>query len=289
MALSKKRNGRITGSSIGAILGVCPFNKPADIMRRMVRSYHGAESEFEGNVATEHGSFHEEYALADFELNTGIEVAEAGEEEAFYIHPDHDWLGATPDGRIYKKGGDHGVEIKCPFGKRNDVTPVFKTVAEQPHYFAQMQYEMYCAGTVSVYFYQWTANGSLIELVPFDQKFINDTLPQLKLFYDQYLIEREENFQQHLDPLVTEIPESLAADEYKLAKIDMEAAKEKMDLAKDQLIKLANGKKSRIGGLIVYKIERKGSVSYAKVAKDYCPDIDLGEYTGKPSVSWAVK
>lgn len=258
-------------------------------MRRMVRSYHGAESEFEGNIATEYGKFHEEYALADFELNMGLYVSEAGKDEVFYIHPDNDWLGATPDGRIYNKDGEHGVEIKCPFGKRNDKDPIFKTSQEQPQYVAQMQYQMYCSGTVSVYFYQWTASGSLVEVVPFDQQFIDDTLPQLKSFYDQYLVEREENFQQYLDPLTTEIPESLAADEYKLAKIDMEAAKEKMDLAKEQLVKMANGKRSRIGGLLVYQIERKGSVSYAKVVKDNCPEVDLFEYTGKPSVIWAVK
>lgn len=291
MALSPKRKGRITGSSIGAILGLCPFNKPADIMRRMVRSHHGAPSEFEGNVATEYGKFHEDYALADFELETGFEVIETGENEVFYIHPEYDWLGATPDGRILYDSHTKNelLEIKCPYGKRNDKEPVFKTPEEQPHYFAQMQYEMFCSEASMVNFYQWSNNGDRLDLILFDQSFIDKTLPVLKLFYGQYLLEREENFQQHLDPLITEIPEALAADEYKLAKIDMEAAKEKMDLAKAQLVKMANGKKARIGGLLVYQIERKGSVSYAKVVKDNCPGVDLSEYTGTPSFSWAVK
>ena len=52
----EKRKGLITGSSVGAILGVNPWRTPADVMRSMVREYHGAESEFKGNIATEYGT-----------------------------------------------------------------------------------------------------------------------------------------------------------------------------------------------------------------------------------------
>jgi len=48
----KAREGRVTGSSVGAILGLSPFMAPDDVMRRMVREYHGAEAEFQGNSAT---------------------------------------------------------------------------------------------------------------------------------------------------------------------------------------------------------------------------------------------
>ena len=290
MALSPKRKGRITGSSIGAILGVSPFATPDDVMRSMVRAWHGAESEFKGNVATEYGKFHEDYALAEFELQTDLDVSETGNNEVFHIHPEYDWIGATPDGRI--PFGDYAelLEIKCPYGKRNDKQPVFKTIEEQPHYHAQMQYEMFCSQVLtSVNFMQWNQYDYSLVKVDFDQVFIDETLPKLKLFYGQYLLEREENYQQHLDPLVLEIPESLAAEEYKLAKADMETAKKQMDLAKAQLVKMANGKKAKIAGLSVYPVERKGSVSYAKVVADHCPDVDLTSYTGKPSTSWTVK
>ena len=290
MALSPKRKGRITGSSIGAILGLSPFATPDDVMRSMVRAWHGAESEFKGNVATEYGKFHEDYALAEFELQTGFEVDNTGENEVFYIHPEHDWLGATPDGFI--PFGDHAelLEIKAPYGKRKDEKPIFKTVEEQPHYHAQMQYEMYCSQILTrVNFYQWNQYDNSLVSVEFDQKFIDDTLPVLKAFYDRYLIEREENYQQHLDPLILEIPESLAADEYRLAKADMEKAKKQMDLAKAQLIKLADGKKANIAGLSVYPINKTGSISYAKVVAEHLPDLDLEPYRGKSSTNWGIK
>lgn len=290
MALSPKRKGRITGSSIGAILGLSPFATPDDVMRSMVRAWHGAESEFKGNVATEYGKFHEDYALAEFELQTHLDVLETGEDEVFHIHPDYDWIGATPDGRIPYEEYAELLEIKCPYGKRNDKEPVFKTVEEQPHYHAQMQYEMFCSQvTTAVNFYQWNQYDNSLVTVEYDQAFIDETLPKLKAFYDQYLIEREENYQQHLDPLILEIPESLAAEEYKLAKADMEAAKKQMDLAKAQLIKMANGKKANIAGLSVYPINRTGSISYAKVVADHLPDLDLESYRGKASTSWGVK
>ena len=86
------RKGRITGSAVGGILGVSKYSKPSEILRRMVREYHGQPSEFSGNVATEYGTINEPNALADYELETGNTVVEVG-----FIQF-NDWLGASPDG-----------------------------------------------------------------------------------------------------------------------------------------------------------------------------------------------
>lgn len=51
----EQRKLRITGSRVGAILGLSPWQKPADVMRAMVREYHGAESEFKGGPHIDHG------------------------------------------------------------------------------------------------------------------------------------------------------------------------------------------------------------------------------------------
>ena len=40
------RKGKLTGSNIGAALGINPWKTPDDLIRQMVREYHGAESEF---------------------------------------------------------------------------------------------------------------------------------------------------------------------------------------------------------------------------------------------------
>lgn len=276
----EQRKGMITGSRVGAILGLSPFQKPADVLRAMVRDYHGAEPEFTGNAATEYGTFHEEYAQADFEMATGDTVQEVG----FCVHPEHEWLGASPDGLV---GDDHVIEIKCPFGKRYDTTPTFKPIVEQQHYYAQVQIEMACTGREKCFFFQWNRHVWMLDVVYYSQQWMDDNLPRLKSFFDHY--QSEINNPEHLEELVREIPDQVAADEYIIAKADFDAAKEKLDKAKSALIDLAGGKKSKISGLLVYPIERKGSISYAKLVKEHCPDVDVEPYRGKGTKSWAVK
>ena len=50
------RKHRITGSVAGAVLGLNPYMKPADVMRNMVRDFHGYEREFKTNAAVEWGN-----------------------------------------------------------------------------------------------------------------------------------------------------------------------------------------------------------------------------------------
>ena len=142
----EKRKGKITGSIVGAILGLSPFKKEKEVLRDLVRAYHGAESEFKGNIATEYGNKNEPVAIKNFELETGKEVIETG----FHIHPILSWLGASPDGLV----GDNAIiEIKCPYGKRRGES--FNSIQDQLHYYAQMQIEMNCTGRKLAIFYQW--------------------------------------------------------------------------------------------------------------------------------------
>jgi hypothetical protein len=179
----KARKGRVTGSSVGAILGLSPFNKPADVMRRMVRDYYGLPSEFTGNVATEWGTLHESGAIVEYEMLTGRNVEPA----TFVMH--EDWIGASPDGYV----GENGlIEVKCPFGLRLEFAPVkFKLAKMQPHYFAQMQIQMLATNREWCDFWQWTPSDTSLERVNRDDKYIETALKGLRYFYDEYLIERE--------------------------------------------------------------------------------------------------
>lgn len=56
----------------------------------------------------------------------------------------------------------------------------------------------------------------------------------------------------------------------------------------DELIGMANGCNAEICGRKLTKVEKKGSVSYAKVVKDHCPKVDLSPYTGAPSTYWKL-
>jgi putative phage-type endonuclease len=177
------RKGRITGSSVGAILGLSPFAKPDDIMRRMVRDYHNADPEFKGNVATEWGTYHEPGAITEYEMFTGRTVEPA----SFYMW--EDWLGASPDGFV----GEHGlIEVKCPFGLRDLMPPVlFKTAKMQAHYYAQMQIQMFVTNRQWCDFWQWTPRDNYLERVERDDRYLETILRGLKFFYERYLIERE--------------------------------------------------------------------------------------------------
>jgi putative phage-type endonuclease len=275
----EQRKGKITGSRVGAILGLSPFSKPKDVMRSMVRDYHGAESEFKGNVATNYGTANEPAATFDFEFETGLNVSETG----FHVHSEFDWLGASPDGFI---GEDDVIEIKCPYGKRESSD--FLSYIEQPHYYAQMQIEMFCSGRKKCHFFQWSPIGTMIEFVDFSQPWIDEHLPKLKEFYDKYL-EEIKNPDKHLADLVQNKDAQHLADEYNKAKAEMADAKIRMDEAKAKIIAIADGKKTNVSGLLVFKTEKKGSIAYAKAVKALMPDADLEPYRGKATEYWTVK
>ena len=268
------RAQRITGSAIGAILGLSPFATPADVMRRMVRDYHGQPSEFKGNVATEHGTINEPNALADYVMQYE-QVIECG----FFVHPDFEWLGASPDGLI---GDDGLIEIKCPYSKRHDADG-FKPISEQQHYYAQMQYEMFCTGRKWCDFYQWSPYGDKLDRVNLDPLFIEETLPQLKSFYDEYLEQRKpENAWRYIDG-------GDLVQKYKMAKAALEVATAELEEAKQALIDATEGKGGKVGDLNITKAKRQGSIAYAKAVKELLPDADLEAYRGKESEYWVVK
>lgn len=270
----KARANRITGSAIGAILGLSPFATPQDVMRRMVREYHGQPSEFTGNAATVYGQLNEPNALADYKIEHN-DVSECG----FYVHPDFEWLGASPDGLI---GDDGLIEIKCPFGKRYDINPLFSTIDQQMHYYAQIQYQLFCTGRTWCHFYQWNSYGHSLEMVNFDPQFIEDTLPQLQDFYSCFITERSHNAWKYIDG-------GELVQKYKMAKAALEVAEAELDEAKQALIAATDGKGGKIGDLNITLAKRQGGIAYAKAVKDLLPDADLEAYRGKETEYWTVK
>ena len=279
------RKGLITGSTVGAILGLSPFMKPGDVMRRMVREYHGAESEFSGNVATEYGTFNEDGARLEYELETGNKVEEVG----FYVH-ENGWLGASPDGFV----GDHKlIEIKCPYGQRVKNPPEFKSIKEQEHYYAQIQVQLYVTGRAQCDFYQWSQYGTKLEVIDLDLAYLDEIKPQLKDFHDEYLnvVKTKSLYELHLSPPLKEITTLDSAkllDEYDELLDAIERASERKREILEQLIELSGEQNSLIHGRPLKCIERKGSVDFSKIVKKYLPEIDAEQYRRKPSTYWKL-
>lgn len=273
------RKGRLTASSIGAVMGLDPYRTRDDVMRSMVREYHGAESEFTGNVATEWGVANEAGAIAEFEMETGLKVRPS----PFYPYGDR--YGASPDGEI---GNDALIEVKCPFSLRKEGVPT-KSAMDQPHYYMQMQMQMLVTGAMECYFYQWSPQGARREVVTFDREAYDELMVEADKFMADFA-EEIDNLD-HLEDLRVEID---TPDAHKMMREYQELA-EAIDNAKDRrkdiiesIAKASGGKNANIGKHKLTRVERKGSVSYAKVVKEHAPDVDLEPYRGKSSEYWKL-
>ncbi|RYY31988.1 hypothetical protein EON62_05955, partial [archaeon] len=146
------------------------------------------------------------------------------------------WLGASPDGSVTD---GKGLEVKCPYGIRNDPEPEFKQVSEYPHYVAQMNIEAYCADVQSVWFYRWTPHATCLKLHHRDDDWLNENLPILKQFWAEYVdtINDPEACEEHLQPLraVIDTPEAWRmAQEYdELSEAIDRATERKVDLLRE--------------------------------------------------------
>lgn len=274
------RRGRVTGSVVGAILECAPYMSREDAFRALVRSMHGMPSEFSGNVATEYGTYNEPGALAEYQMESGNKVDPAG----FVTHDD--WLGASPDGYV---GVDGLVEIKCPYGKRKENPPIFKSIEEQPHYYAQIQVQLFVTGRDWCDFYQWSPHGTKTERVFFDMAWIDDNLPILQNFHLAAKQADPADYEGPKRPVI-DTPEAakLVAEYDELSEaIDNATARKKDILAR--MVQIAGERDAKIAGRNLTLVKRKGSVSYAKALAKYAPKADLEPFRGKPSESWQLK
>jgi putative phage-type endonuclease len=274
------RAGRVTASNAGALLGLSPHTSEADGFRRLVRSMHGFDSEFVGNVATEYGTFHEDGALAEYKMETGHDV----EPLAFATHAD--WLGASPDGMINEDGM---LEIKCPFGQRSPTPNGFKSIEDQPHYFAQMQIQMLCTGRNWCDFFQWSPHGTKLEKVDLDQVWLDENLVEM---YDIWLRAKK------ADPADFVGPKRQEYDTPEAAKLvaEYDELRDAIDNANDRkkdiiarMVEMSGKRNAVIGGRNLTLVKNKGKFSYAKALAKIAPNADLEPYRGNASESWQLK
>lgn len=278
------RKGRVTGSAVGAILGLDPNRTRDDVMRDMVRAAHGYPREFKGNIATQWGITHEQEALEDFEYVTGMKVTRA----SFCIHSNFDWLGASPDGFV---DDDTVLEIKCPFGLRDKPVPEFKRAADQPHYYAQMQIQMYVTDRTRCCFWQWTPNGHKLEIVEYNGDYISSIFPMLAAFYAEYQATCSMP-DEHLEEkrVTVDTPRALQMiaeyDDLQQA-IEQAEARKKELLA--EIVRVSGEKNAVFGGRNLTKIEKQGAISYAQAIKVLAPGANLEPWRGKASSYWVLK
>jgi len=283
-AWHQQRKGRVTGSVAGAVLGVSPNMTRDQALRMLVRDAVGAEkenAEFVENTILAHGRHYEEGALWEYEMETGNTVQECS------FFPLGEWSGASPDGLI----SDDGIlEIKTPWGKRKQENVVFKTLDEQPHYYAQMQIEMLATGRTWGHLWQWTPHGNRLDKVVLDQAWCDENVPRLRQFWAE-LQDAIADPDEHLQPLrkIIDTPDAakMVAEWDDLTEAEERAKERKKDLLSEMVI-LAGGGNALIGGRKLTSVSKAGSVSYSKVVKEKLPDLDLAPWTGKESQHWRL-
>jgi putative phage-type endonuclease len=278
------RKAMITGSRVGAILGLSPFQTRDDVMRSMVRDYLGAPSEQEDSPALTWGIINEDTAKALLELLTERKIKDCG----FYKF--NDYIGASPDGLI---GDDIVVEIKCPYFLRNEDKPEFKSIHEMPHYYAQVQIEMLSTNRKRCLFFQWTPYSNKQEIIHYDNDWITSNIPKLEQFRKVFLEEiQQPNCQKHLEDKEIHVTDDYLlelAKRYELAKARQKKAATEMKELKEQLIEVSKaGKTTIFNDTKVYQATRKGSVNYDAILNDYGVEVDKEKYRSKGSTYWVV-
>ena len=273
----KARVGLITGSRAGALLGLSPFQSKDDVIRSMVREYHGADTEFNGNIATSFGNKFEQTAVSFFELEKDVDVSPAG-----FCIKEGDVFGASPDGFV---SDGRGLEVKVPYAG------IKKTLSEQPHYYAQIQLCMYCSGLKEWHFWQFDPRASQgqHEIVKWDPNWADHALPELRQAHAFYLSELDNP--DHLAPLRIEINTQEACllvaemDEMKDAR---DRADERMKEIVERLVDMTGGKDALVDGRLLTKVQKAGAVSYAKALKAIAPKADLEPYRGAATSYWKI-
>jgi putative phage-type endonuclease len=279
--LDVRRGGRLTGSRIGAVLGLNPYSKREDVLREMVRQHFGAPQEFEGNEATRYGQAKEPEALAKYEAQAGVMTYGGGE---LLIHPLYDFLAVTPDGLV---GSDGMIECKAPF--RGNYTHW----QEKPYYEAQMHLQMECARRKWCDFAVLQRDGSLhVSRLRHDPDWLPSNLGVIQNFMDDYadaIASREAAARFLGDKERDDKAWRNAANDYLNAVATMNDLEAIVKSKREILLALAGDSSAKGAGVQVIRSERAGTVAYAKAIKDLAPDADLSAYTSKPSIVFTVK
>jgi len=271
-----ERVGRITGSRIGAILGVSPFQSRAAVLRQMVNEARGEFTNIDA-PPLRWGNEHEAEAARVYTAlyASGQEVTECG------FYPVGVMLGASPDRLV---GSEGLVEIKCPYGIRDELSPKFKTISECPHYWHQIQLQLYATGRQWCDFFQWTPHDYCCERVHADPEWFDSIEDDLDLFYEEYI----DRVRRH--DFVSDTPAfEMAAQAYISAKAEADKAKAQLDAARDHLIGLVEATDEQEVDCPLLKLtqyETKGRVNYSAMTEEL--GIDPEPYRAEGSKSWRI-
>jgi putative phage-type endonuclease len=169
--LDPRRKQMYTASRFGDMAGISPYALPRSLWEVMTGRIP-AEELCQGNEDTRRGQDLEPVARRAYELRFNKVCPPCD----FVVHPQHIWLGATPDGLV----GDSGLlEIKCPMHRAHTELP--------PHYMAQVQGQLEIMDRAWCDFVSWQPGRMVVIHVSRSREYWAWLYPLLERFYAHVL------------------------------------------------------------------------------------------------------
>lgn len=270
------RRTRVTASEAYSALHYPNRAVREQVLKRLGRST------FKGNEATEYGHQAEPVAIAAFEREFGVEVNAIG-----FVTDHHEplTLGCSPDGLFENSDFEERLlQVKCPYSR-----PIPEKVPQE--YLEQVNFEMGVTGVHQAVLWYWTPDA---------QRAFHLTLDK-DLWHQQVKAAREvwaetNRIVEGPDPeafLAACEAESayreddawvVASTRYRAAKEAAEAAQAVLDDARRDLLAMSGGKNADGAGTRVVWLERKGTVAWPKLVKEFqIPTEAVERYRDPPT------
>ena len=172
----KEREYGIGASEVGAILGLSPFETPFSLWLKKTKQ---VEPDPE-NQAMKMGHLLEPVVAQLWEEATGEKVIKASAADIIYVHPEYDFMRATPDRVV--RGRKKLLECKTTVTEV-DGDDIF------PHWLAQCQFQMYVTGIHDVDL-AWLVKGRYFGYinVPYDPEFAEFIAERVKEFWNDCVV-----------------------------------------------------------------------------------------------------
>ncbi|XP_014675880.1 PREDICTED: uncharacterized protein LOC106815870 [Priapulus caudatus] len=178
-----ERSKRITASRFGSI-NKATARQNSKLLAASIIGQRSLTTRY-----TSHGIKYESVAVKNFEKASGLLVKRCG----LFVDKEYPFLAATPDGVV---DDQIILEVKCPFVAKNymineTTVPYLKrecngklTLSTSHDYYAQVQGQLRCSKREQCYFCVFTLKDFKIFTIKRNEKFIDDMLQKLKLFYN---------------------------------------------------------------------------------------------------------
>ena len=183
----QQRNNAITASDIPTVLGDNEYKTPWALL---LDKCNANPKPFVGNDATRWGNHYEDIAIERYSILRQKEVMSFG----LIIHPEHSWLGGSPDG-ITTDG--ILLEVKCPKSRKI-------VHGEVPHhYLAQVLLNLEICNLELAHFIEYIPGNSddsyeinIVE-VKRDREWFKEKLPVMRAFWEDVLKYRAQGIDKH--------------------------------------------------------------------------------------------